>query len=329
MLEVRDLTKRYGDLLAIDHLTFSVQGGEVVGFLGANGAGKTTTLRILSCFMTATSGQAKVAGFDCFRQSLDVRRSIGYLPENVPLYGELRVDEYLHFRAKIKGVPRASRNTEVARVIGRCKLEERAKQLVGTLSRGFRQRVGLADALLGPPKILLLDEPTSGLDPVQRLEVRTLLKELKQDHTVLLSTHILSEAEASCSRSIILHQGKLVPESEIARVRGQKTFELSFAGPVETVRAALRALPGVASVRELEPVREDAEESGAQAVARAAIVPQEAQDPRPALLELFSAKHAEGWALLELRRRVPTLEEIFSATTTGAPEGGSKPEGDA
>jgi len=323
MLEVLDLSKRYGDLVAIDRLTFAVEPGEVVGFLGANGAGKTTTLRILSCFMPASSGKAFVAGFDVFKQSMEVRRSIGYLPEAVPLYGELRVDEYLHFRAKIKGVARAGRKAEIARVLGRCKLEDRAKQLVGTLSRGFRQRVGLADALIGPPKILLLDEPTSGLDPTQRLEVRALLKELKQDHTVLLSTHILSEAEASCSRSIILHQGKLVPDSEIAKVRGQKVYEISFAGPADAVREALAGLEGVAAVRELETVREDIEETFVKSIARVAVVPKEASDPRPALLELFNAKRSEGWALLELRRRIPTLEEIFSATTAGTPGGGA------
>ncbi|MCZ7645243.1 MAG: ABC transporter ATP-binding protein [Planctomycetota bacterium] len=316
MIELQDLTKRYGDLTALDGVSFKVEPGEVVGFLGVNGAGKSTTLRILSGFIPATSGTARLAGHDVFRDSLAVRRSIGYLPETVPLYPELRVSEYLGFRARIKGVPGARRAGELDRVLELCKLGERRRQTIGTLSRGLRQRVGLADALLGPPQILLLDEPTSGLDPLQRLEVRALLNACKRQHTVLLSTHILSEVEATCHRVLILHRGRLVPDEEVARLRQVRRFTLAFAGPEAAVLESLR---GLKEVERAEAAKEPGvEEEGEGAQGHAELEPRESQDPRDALVSLFAARRGEGWRLLELRRRTLSLEEIFARATGDA-----------
>ncbi|MBE7462699.1 MAG: ABC transporter ATP-binding protein [Planctomycetes bacterium] len=316
MIEVEHLTKRYGDLTALDDVSFHVDAGEVVGFLGVNGAGKSTTLRILSGYIPATAGAARLAGRDVFRESLEVRRKIGYLPETVPLYPELRINEYLLFRARIKGVPRARRSSEIDRVTAACKLDDRRRQTVGTLSRGFRQRVGLADALLGPPEILLLDEPTSGLDPLQRLEVRALLDELKREHTVLLSTHILPEVEAVCGRIVILHRGRRVPDEDVARLRRWRRFELAFAGPAQEIRAALAQLDSVRAVLEVPPRPEDRGEEPPPACCE--IDPQEGRDPRDAVVALFAARAAAGWKLLELRRRALSLEEIFARATGDA-----------
>lgn len=316
MIEARNLTKRYGDFTAIQDLTFQVQPGEVVGFLGVNGAGKTTTLRILSCYMPASSGQATVAGFDVFKDSLRVREQIGYLPESVPLYPEMRVQEYLAFRARLKGVARARHRSELARVMDACKIADRARQTIGTLSRGYRQRVGLADALLGPPKLLILDEPTSGLDPLQRMEVRALMQDLKREHTVFLSTHILGEVESTCTRVIILHRGKLVPEAEVARLRGACQYEARIAGPMGRVLEALRRLDGVASA---EPIPTEGSTEPPEPVehTHVRIVPKAGveRDPRDELVKLAAEKAAEGWRLLELRRRIPTLEEVFAQAT--------------
>ena len=315
MIETSQLTKRYGDFTAIHDLSFKVDSGEVVGFLGVNGAGKTTTMRILSCFQPATTGKALVAGYDCLTQSMEVRRAIGYLPESVPLYPELRVNEYLSFRARIKGVARGKVRGETGRVMERCKIQDRARQTIGTLSRGYRQRVGLADALLGPPKILILDEPTSGLDPLQRAEVRTLLKELGKEHTVLLSTHILSEVEATCSRILIIHKGRLVPDADVNKLRAVRRFEAAVAGPRAEVLAALRKLPSVDSAEVLAPQSEDAERTGEVAHILYDLTPKEGADPRTDLVELVASKHKDGWALLELRRRVLSLEEVFARAT--------------
>lgn len=210
MIQVENLTKRYAGFTALDRVSFEVAEGTVVGFLGANGAGKTTTLRILSCFMPPSEGCARVGGFDTVRQGHEVRRIIGYLPESVPLYGDMRVDEYLRFRARLKGVTAAAAQAAIDRVVSRCKLTEKRRNLIKALSKGQRQRVGIADALVHDPRLLILDEPTSGLDPDQRLEVRHLIAELGADRTVLLSTHILPEAEASCSHVVIIHRGHVV-----------------------------------------------------------------------------------------------------------------------
>ncbi len=326
MIEVENLTKKYGDLTAIRDLTFEVKAGEVVGFLGANGAGKTTTLRILACFMPASSGTARIDGFDVFRDSLEVRRRIGYLPEMVPLYGELRVNEYLSFRAGLKGVRGTEKKKEIERVLDRCQLKERRRQTIQTLSRGLKQRVGLADALLGSPALLILDEPTSGLDPLQRLEVRKLVSELKQEHTVFLSTHILSEVEAMCSRVLILNRGGLVPEGEIGRIKGHSIFELSYSGPVEAVKASLKKLEAVRRVDEAGAVGQGGGDGqgqghgygeGPELEIPVTIIAVTGKDPRPDIVELFAAHRGEGWRLLALRKRSPSLEEVFTETTSG------------
>ena len=209
MIHVDRLSKRYGSFKAVDGVGFDVGQGEIVGLLGPNGAGKTTTMRMLTTYLSPTSGRAALAGHDVLDEPLEVRRSVGYLPESVPLYPEMRVDEFLRYRSKLKDVPRRRRRRAIAEVVRRCQLGEVEHRIIGQLSRGFRQRVGLADAMLHDPPILILDEPTAGLDPIQILEVRDMIRELAQQHTILLSTHILSEVEAVCGRVIIIPRGRI------------------------------------------------------------------------------------------------------------------------
>src|SRR5262245_61656472 len=209
MIEVSNLTKFFGPVVAVDHVQFEVDRGEIVGFLGPNGAGKTTTMRILTTYLPATSGIAKIAGHDVMTESMAVRRHLGYLPESVPLYPEMRVEEYLDYRAKLKGVERKERQQRIDYCLERCRIREVRRRLCGTLSKGYRQRVGLADTMLHDPHILILDEPTVGLDPVQRRETLALIKELGHSHTIMLSTHILAEVEAICERVIIINVGRI------------------------------------------------------------------------------------------------------------------------
>jgi len=223
VIEVRNLTKLYGETVAVDRVSFDVARGEVVGFVGCNGAGKTTTMRILTSFAAATDGDAYMGGYHVFRDSDQVRRIVGYLPENTPLYNEMRVREYLMFRARLKGVPACLRKRRVAECVERCGLAEVGTRIIGHLSKGYRQRVGLADALIGDPKILILDEPTVGLDPNQVRETRELIRELGETRTVLLSTHILPEVELICGRTIIIDRGRIVadaPTAELMRKYG-------------------------------------------------------------------------------------------------------------
>lgn len=221
MIEVEELTKVYGPRVAVSNLSFSVGQGEVVGFLGPNGAGKTTTLRILSGFLGPTNGRVRVLGHDVVDEPLAARQKLGYMPETCPSYPELRVSEYLHFRAELKGVPRSRRVNAVERALGLANLGERRGSLVGHLSKGYRQRLGLADALVADPPLLILDEPTSGLDPNQIREVRQVIRQLAEQHTVLLSTHILAEVEAVCDRAIVIHRGKLVAQGSLDELRGR------------------------------------------------------------------------------------------------------------
>jgi ABC-2 type transport system ATP-binding protein len=228
MIDVEHLTKVFGSFRAVDDITFHVGEGEIVGFLGPNGAGKTTTMRVLTCFIPATSGGAKIAGFDVFTQSLQVRQNIGYLPENNPLYPEMRVTEYLKFRAKLKNVQRKERTMRIGEALERCGATEFQYQVISTLSKGQRQRVGLADCLLHDPRILILDEPTVGLDPNQIRHVRALIKELGSTRTVLLSTHILPEVESVCERFIIIHNGQIAKQMTMNELQssGQALEEL-------------------------------------------------------------------------------------------------------
>jgi ABC-2 type transport system ATP-binding protein len=219
MIVVEHLTKYYGEYPAVRDVSFAVEKGQVVGFLGPNGAGKSTTMRILAGFLTASSGKATIGGRDVFWDTIEARRRIGYMPENCPLYGEMRVDEYLWFRAGLKGLGRSERKKRLGYVTERCWLTDVRHQLIGTLSKGYRQRVGLADALLADPPVLILDEPTAGLDPTQIRETRKLMRELGQIHTMLLSTHILSEVEATCDSVIIIYQGKVVEDGSLKAVR--------------------------------------------------------------------------------------------------------------
>jgi len=300
VIHVSELTKYYGDYAAIQNVSFDVPAGKVVGFLGPNGAGKTTTMRILAGFLTATSGQAVIDGYDVFWEPLEVRRRIGYMPENCPLYGEMRVIEYLRFRAGIKGLHGRVQRQRIDYVLQRCWLADVRRQLVGTLSKGYRQRVGLADALLADPSVLILDEPTAGLDPSQIRASRELVRELGQQHTILLSTHILPEVEMTCDSVIIIHRGQVVASSslqELGKQAGEQTTLLvDFDGVVDP--APVRTLPGVVHLEREKIVNGTrlriATEAGAE------LPPQ-----------LCSLAMARGWKLRELRPHQQTLEEFF------------------
>jgi len=240
MIQLVRLSRRFGSFKAVDGLSFAVGKGEIVGLLGPNGAGKTTTMRMLTTYLTPTSGRASLAGFDVLDESLEVRRRVGYLPENVPLYTEMRVREFLRFRARLKDVPRSKLRRAVSEVIDRCRLEEVENRIIGQLSRGFRQRVGLAEAMVHDPPILILDEPTSGLDPLQILEVRKLIRELGDRHTILLSTHILPEVEAVCGRVIIIARGRIALDDRLEDLRRDTTIVLEARGPAQAMIAAIQ-----------------------------------------------------------------------------------------
>src|SRR5580704_17626422 len=249
MIQVDNLTKYFGPVLAVDHVSFEVDQGEIVGFLGPNGAGKTTTIRILTSFLPATSGIARVAGYDVMNESMGVRRNIGYLPESVPLYPEMRVDEYLMYRAKLKEVERKARPQRIEYCLEHCRIREVRRRLIGTLSKGYRQRVGLADALVHDPPILILDEPTSGLDPLQIRETLTLIKALGERHTILLSTHILSEVEAVCRRVIIISKGRIGLDKKLSELATDATaIILEVRGPTDQVTNVLKTTEGVTQV---------------------------------------------------------------------------------
>ncbi|MCB9850483.1 MAG: ABC transporter ATP-binding protein [Phycisphaerales bacterium] len=302
MIEVKNLCKRYGPVLAVDGISFDVSEGEIVGFLGPNGAGKTSTIRVLTCYHPATSGSARIGGYDVFTQSLEVRRLIGYLPESTPLYPEMRVREYLNFRGKLHGLSAGERGDAITRVTGRCWLKDFIDRPIGHLSKGMRQRVGLADALLCNPKVLVLDEPTIGLDPTQIRETRNLIKQLGQDHTILFSSHILSEVEQTCSRIIIIAGGKLIargtPEELRHNISAESRLIAEVRGPSADVKSAVGGMGGVASV-------ELAEVDG---WCRLKIAGNGGSDIREPLAKLL---HDRGWGVRELRRETPTLEDYF------------------
>ncbi|MFN8390365.1 MAG: ABC transporter ATP-binding protein [Bdellovibrionota bacterium] len=228
MIEVSNLKKHYGDVQAVKGISFSIPDGQIVGFLGPNGAGKTTTMRMLTTFLPASGGTAKVAGFDVARQSADVRRNLGYLPENPPLYLEMTVREYLFFIAKLKDIPRAQLSSSVLDIAERCGLKDVLPRLCGQLSKGYRQRVGLAQALIHRPRVIILDEPTSGLDPAQIIEIRRLIRELEGKHTVILSTHILPEVAETCSRVIIISKGRISVDGPLAEITRERSLEERF-----------------------------------------------------------------------------------------------------
>ncbi len=299
MIQVQQLTKFFGPIMAIDRVTFEVARGEIVGFLGLNGAGKTTTMRILTGYLPATSGVAKVAGFDVMTESMDVRRHIGYLPESVPLYSEMRIEEYITYRAKLKGVPRATRAARVDYCLERCRLLSVRRRLIGTLSKGYRQRVGLADAMVHDPAIFILDEPTSGLDPQQIRETLALIKELAGQHTVLLSTHILSEVEAICERVIIIDKGRIGLSQRLDEIEAVSAIVLEARGPADQVASTLRQVKGVVSVQG-RPVEDG--------VASFEIRTTDDADLREALSQAVLQK---GWPVRRLDRKRRRVEDAF------------------
>jgi ABC-2 type transport system ATP-binding protein len=248
MITVERLSKEFGPVVAVHDVSFNVEANEVVGLLGNNGAGKTTIMRILTTFLPPSRGSARVAGFDVMNDSTEVRRRIGYLPESIPLYPEMRVEEYLHFRAKLKGVDRRDRPKVIAHCLERCRIREVGRRLLGTLSKGYRQRVGLADAMLHDPPILILDEPTDGLDPGQKAETLAMLRDLGQNHTIMLSSHLLTEVETIVTRVIILRRGRLGMARKLADLEQESVILLEVRGPAEQVANVLRSTEGVASV---------------------------------------------------------------------------------
>ena len=315
MIEVEHLVKRFGDVVAVDDVSFSIGEGEVVGFLGPNGAGKTTTMRILTSFLPASSGRVRVAGFDPFWESLQARLRIGYLPESVPLRREMRVTEYLFHRARLKRVPACLRKRRVAEVLERCGVRQVADRIIGQLSKGYRQRVGLADALVSDPPILILDEPTEGLDPNQVRVVREMVRELGERRTVLLSTHILSEVEQICPRVIIISDGRIVEQGRTEELtRALDTCDrlaLQTVGPGHAIRTALADIPGVTRVVWEE--RNDAEGPQGFLV--------EAARDAGLREKVLAVVRERGWPLVQLAERKPTLEDVFVQRTRTADVG--------
>ncbi len=252
MIDVQNVSKSYGPVHAVRDVSFSVQRGDILGFLGPNGAGKTTTMRILACFMPATRGTARVAGYDVFEQAMEVKKRIGYLPEEPPLYLEQNVNDYLQFVAGIKGVPRDLVKSKVDRALELTSTTDVAKRIIGNLSKGYRQRIGLAQALIHEPEVLILDEPTVGLDPTQIIEVRELIKNLAGEHTIILSTHILPEVEQTCSRVVIINQGRVVAEDTTTglkrKLQGVSSIKIEALGDPEAIKTVLGSVTGVAKV---------------------------------------------------------------------------------
>jgi ABC-2 type transport system ATP-binding protein len=309
MIEVDHLTKYYGPITAIQELSFTVEKGEILGFLGPNGAGKTTTMRILSGFMPATSGRAVVAGYDVFSQALEVRRRVGYLPENVPLYREMTVRSYLQFVAEVKGISPKECVGKIGEVMEACGVLGMERRLIGGLSKGYRQRVGLAQALLNAPPVLILDEPTVGLDPRQIIEIRDIIKGLRREHTVILSTHILPEVSMTCDRVVIISGGQVTavdtPDNLTERAQRHRLIHLEVYGPEEAVLAHLHCLDGVLHI--------EAQGANAQGVSAYTLATTKARDVRA---DIAQAVVQQGWQLLELRPLRLSLEEVFVQLVT-------------
>ena len=307
MIEVANLTKRYAGRAAVSDVSFNVARGEIVGLLGENGAGKSTTMRILSCFLPATSGTVRVAGFDVFEQSLEVRRRIGFMPENNPLYPEMRVREYLKFRARLKGLGLRRSRARVNVVMEQCGVTDVSRRIIGQLSKGYRQRVGLADALVHEPELIILDEPTIGLDPNQIRSVRQLIKSLAAAHTVLLSTHILPEAEMTCSRVLILREGRMLASGTPDNLQQLMSSTSQVIAEIAAPEAALREV--WAQTAEIEQFDVSAAEGE---FFRCALTPRDGADLRALV---FSIAKDRGWALRELTRSRHTLEDIYMQVT--------------
>ena len=315
MIEVQHLTKRYGPVTAVDDVSFKAERGEILGFLGPNGAGKTTTMRVLTGYMPATDGKAIVAGYDVLDQPIEAKRRTGYLPETPPLYPDMTVEDYLAFCARIKGVPRSERASRLRSVMEKTQIADHGKRYCGKLSKGYRQRVGLAQALLHNPEVLILDEPTAGLDPKQINETRRLIKGLGGDHTIILSTHILPEVSQTCNRIVIINKGRVVavdtPDNLTARLRGSETMYVQVDALGADAEGMLSSVPGVTRVT-VSDKRE--------AIAGYEVESESGRDVRR---QLAAAVVGQGWGLLELRPMRLSLEEIFLQVTTedvAAPE---------
>jgi gliding motility-associated transport system ATP-binding protein len=307
MIEVANLTKRYAGHTAVSNISFSVGRGEIVGLLGPNGAGKSTTMRILSAYLPATSGTVRIAGLDVFADSIEVRRRIGFMPENNPLHHDMRVREYLKFRARLKGLSRKHSRERVDIVMEQCGLTDVARKIIGHLSKGYRQRVGLADALVHEPELIILDEPTIGLDPHQIRAVRQLIKSLADTHTVLISTHILPEAEMTCNRMLIMYEGKILaadtPENLQRLVSSNSQVLAEIAAPAAELQECWAQ----------EPEIEHFDVSPAEGnYFRCALTPRDGADLRP---RIFSLARERGWDLRELTRNRHTLEDIYVQVT--------------
>ncbi|MBB5352618.1 ABC-2 type transport system ATP-binding protein [Haloferula luteola] len=307
MIEVRDLTKRFARHTAVNELSFSVGKGEIVGFLGPNGAGKTTTMRMLTGYLPPTSGSIQIGGCDVFRDSIHARRKIGYMPENVPLYDDMRVREYLKFRARLKGLSPRETRQRVNEVIETCGLESVRRKMIRVLSKGYRQRVGLADALVHDPDLLILDEPTNGLDPNQIRQIRELIKRLGENHTILLSTHILSEVEMTCSRVIIIDGGKIraqdTPKALVENMRAAGKVQAEILGDAAVIADAIAQLD---HVKRVQPT---ALEDGWAALE---VLVDSGTDARERIHELAVRK---SWPVRSLFRRESTLEDVFVELT--------------
>jgi len=309
LIEVQDLTKAFGETTAVDHISFAVNKGEILGFLGPNGAGKTTTMRMLTSFMPATSGTARIAGFDVFVDSLEVRRHIGYLPENPPVYPDMTVESYLDFVARIKSVPAGKRAQSVTDALEKTNITDKRDELIKRLSRGYKQRVGLAQALVHDPDVIILDEPTVGLDPKQIIEVRHLIKNLAGNHTIVLSTHILPEVSMTCDRVVIINKGKIAavdtPQNLTSQLKGGQRIRAEVQASEQPLRELLAQIPGASRVQiEAAPVKGHV---------LATIEAAEGKDIRSAIAAKIVEK---GWPLFELKGVSLSLEDIFLELTT-------------
>ena len=307
MIEVKNLTKWYGNYPAVEDVSFEVKKGETVGFLGPNGAGKTTTMRIITGFMPPTSGTAKVAGYDVVEQSIEARRYIGYLPETVPLYTDMTVQAYLSFMGTLRGMNPKRIKTRIDEVIGICRLGDYRKSLIGKLSKGFRQRVGIAQATIHEPQVLVLDEPTIGIDPIQVVETRNLIKDVGREHTIILSTHILPEVSMVCTRVLIINEGQIIaedtPRNLAERLQGVEKVEAEIRGPEEQVTRALNGIRGVVSVS----VTSDSDRSIYSVEAKRGL------DLRSTISRVVISN---GWGLLTIQLVGMSLEDIFLQLTT-------------
>jgi len=338
VIEVCELSKSFGPVRALHQVTFNAEEGQVLGFLGPNGAGKSTTMRIITGFLPGDHGSVRVAGHDVARNSLAVRQLVGYLPEGVPIYPEMRVGEYLKFRARLKGVPRRERRAAVGKALESTDVADVRRRVIGTLSRGYRQRVGLADALLAEPRVLILDEPTIGLDPEQVRQFRQLLREVGRHRTVVLSTHILSEVEVSCSHVVVIHRGRIVARDTAANLRRKygtvERTTAEVAGPIEEIRQRLERLPQVLTVHAVPLVPGSSPDPSSGNLSHESAAPEAATGPRFGYSrfivesalgsdlreDVFKTVQQNGWLLRELRRQSVSLEDAF-VEIVGVPMG--------